>query len=143
LSYVKSCLCCYVYACCLRTSKDSSVGEFDESIISIFNIIFESFLFIFDFVLFNIISFLELFYFNCKLFYFRNKYSKDSVLEQKKEDLELIRVENTKIQHKNMFPPSQKLGTARATSHTAVPTPRILFCCFCFKDKLPISLFLT
>ena len=49
----------------------------DESIINVFNIIFESILFIFDFVLFNIVSFLELFYFNCKLFNFRNKYSKD------------------------------------------------------------------
>jgi len=116
---------------------------FDESIISVFNIILESVLFILDFILFNIISFLELFYFNCKSFNFRNKYSKDSVLEQKKEDLELIRAENTKIQYKNMFPSSHKLGTARATSHTVVPTPRILFCCFCFKDKLPISLFLT
>jgi len=45
----------------------------DESIISVFNIIFESVFFIFDFVLFNIVSFLELFYFNCKLFNFRNK----------------------------------------------------------------------
>jgi len=44
-------------------------------------------------------------------------------LEQKKEDLKLIRAENTKIEDKNMFPPSQKLGTVRATSHTAVPTP--------------------
>jgi len=79
-----SCLWCYVYAFCLRTSKDSSVGEFNESIISIFNIIFESVLFIFDFVLFNIISFLVLFYFNCKLFNFRNKYYKDWALEQKK-----------------------------------------------------------
>jgi len=49
----------------------------DESIITVFNIIFESVLFLFDFVLFNIISFLELFYFNCKLLYFRNKYLKD------------------------------------------------------------------
>jgi len=64
-------------------------------------------------------------------------------LEQKKEDLELIRAENTMIEDKNMFLPSQKLGTARATSHTTVPTPGIFFCCFCFKDKLPISLFLT
>jgi len=46
---------------------------FDESIISVFNIIFESVLFRFDFVLFNIISFLELFYFNCKLLYFKKK----------------------------------------------------------------------
>jgi len=44
--------------------------------ISVFNILFESDLFRFDFVLFNIISFLELFYFNCKLLYFRNKYLK-------------------------------------------------------------------
>ena len=54
--------------------------------ISVFNILFESVLFRFDFVLFNIISFLELFYFNCKLLYFRNKYLTDWVLEQKKED---------------------------------------------------------
>ena len=45
----------------------------DESIISVFKIIFKSVLFIFDSVLYNIISFLELFYFNCKLFNFRNK----------------------------------------------------------------------
>ena len=54
-----------------------------------------------------------------------------------KEDLELIRAENTKIEDKNMFPPSHRLGTARATSPTAVPTFRMFFCCFCFKDKLP------
>ena len=45
------------YAFCLRTSKDSSVGEFDESIISVFNIIFESALFRFDFILFYLILF--------------------------------------------------------------------------------------
>ncbi|KEH42285.1 hypothetical protein MTR_1g066910 [Medicago truncatula] len=38
-----------------------------------------------------------------------------------------------------MISPSHKLGTARATSHTALPPPRTLFCCFCLKDKLPIS----
>jgi len=51
-------------------------------------------------------------------------------LEQKKEDSELIPAENTKIEDKNIIPPSQKLGTARATSHTAVPIPKSLFCCF-------------
>ena len=61
-----------------------SQSKYDESIINVFNIIFESVLFIFYFVLFNIISYLELFYFNCKLLYFRNKYLKDQVLEQKK-----------------------------------------------------------
>jgi len=49
---------------------------------------------------------------------------KDLVLEQKKEDLGLIRAENTKIADKNMFPQSQRLGTARATSHTVVPTDK-------------------
>jgi len=51
-------------------------------------------------------------------------------LEQKKGDLELIQAKNTKIECKNMMPPSQKLGTAHATSHTAVPAPRVTFCCF-------------
>jgi hypothetical protein len=73
LSYINLVLCYYIYAFCLMTSKDSSVGEFDESVSSVFNIIFESVLFRFEFILFNIISFLELFYFNCKLLYFRNK----------------------------------------------------------------------
>jgi len=50
-------------------------------------------------------------------------------LEKKKGDLELIRAKNTKIEYKNMKPPSQKLGAARATSHTAVPTPQNSFCC--------------
>ena len=45
----------------------------EESIISVFNIIFESVLFRIEFILFNIIYFLELFYFNCKLLYFRIK----------------------------------------------------------------------
>jgi len=75
----------------------------DETIISVFNIIFESVLFIFEFVLFNIISLLELFYFICKLLYFRNKYSKDLVLEQKKGELELIRAKNMKISYKNIL----------------------------------------
>jgi len=51
-------------------------------------------------------------------------------LEQKKGDSELIRTKNTKIWCKNIKPPSQKLGTARATSHTAVPAPKVTFCCF-------------
>jgi len=65
LSYVKSCLCCYAYAFCLRTSKDSSMGEFDESIISCFNIIFSFILFRLKFILFKYYFLLDLFYFNC------------------------------------------------------------------------------
>lgn len=34
-----------VYASCLRTRKDSSMGEFDESIISVFKWLFEFILF--------------------------------------------------------------------------------------------------
>jgi len=143
LSYTNLVLCYCVYAFCLRTSKDSRVGEYDESIISVFNIIFESVLFILEFVLFNFISFLELFYFNCKLFNFRKKYSKDWVLEQKKgiwSWLGLkIRRFGTKIWHSS----SQRLGTTRATSHMVVAAFRIPFAAFCFMDKLPISLLLT
>ena len=69
------------------------MGEFDESISNDFNIMFKFILFRFN----VFISFLELFYFNCKLFYFRNKYFKVCVLEQKKGDLELIRAKNMKI----------------------------------------------
>ena len=128
------------FKCC---SNDDWIMPIDESIISIFNIIFESVLFIFDSVLFNIISFLELFYFNCKLFNFRNKYCKDRVLEQKKGIWSWfglkIRRSSTKIWH----PPSQRLGTARATSQMVVTAFRIHFAAFCFMDKLPISLLLT
>jgi len=46
-------------------------------------------------------------------------------LEQKKEDYELIRDgKNTRFNTK-IFPPSQKLGTTCAISHTAMPHPRI------------------
>jgi phosphatidylserine decarboxylase len=72
-----------------RPSKLSSkerANLFDESIISSFNIIFDSVLFRFKFILFKYYFLLELFYFNCKLLYFRNKYLIDWVLEQKKED---------------------------------------------------------
>jgi len=92
------------------------VGEFDESIISVFNIIFESVLFIFEFVLFNIISLLELFYFNCKLLYFRNEYSKDLVLEQKKGKLELIHAKNMKISYKNILCKELKILCKNVTS---------------------------
>ena len=37
LSYVNIVYAANVYVFCLRTSKDSSMGEFDESIISDFN----------------------------------------------------------------------------------------------------------
>jgi len=52
LSYVNLVFGANVYAFCLRTSKDSSMREFDESIISVFNILFESILFRFYMFLF-------------------------------------------------------------------------------------------
>ena len=47
-----------------------------ESIISNFNIIFKFILFRFYLFLFVLVSILGLFYFNCKLFNFKNKYFK-------------------------------------------------------------------
>ena len=124
-------------------SPKNSSDMGDESIISVFNIIFESVLFIFDSVLFNIISVLELFYFNCKLLNFMNKYSKDWVLEQKKWIWSWFGLKIRRFSTKIWHSPSQRLGTARATSHKAVPAFKIPFAAFCFIDKLPISLLLT
>ncbi|KEH22478.1 hypothetical protein MTR_7g451250 [Medicago truncatula] len=59
------------------------------------------------------------------------------------ELIDVSHLRRPEIEDKNMIPPSQKLGMARATSHTDVPTPRISFVVFCFMDKLPVSLFLT
>jgi len=84
--------------------------EFDESIISVYNIIFEYVLFIFDFVLFNIISFSELFYFNCKLFNFRNRYSKDWVWEQKKRIWSCFRLKIRRFSTKICCPQVRSLA---------------------------------
>jgi len=112
---------------------------YDESIISVFNILFESILFRFYMFLFPFQN-----YFTSIASYLISEkkiFLKDRVLEQKKGDLELIRVENTKIWHKNMKPPTRRLGTARASSGTAVPPLQAAFCCFCFSKKLPILVY--
>jgi len=77
-------------------------GSF-KSLISYFNIIFDFVLFRFKFILFEYYFPLDLFYFDCILLYFRNGYLIDSVLEQKKEDWELIRAWKYEIQYKNML----------------------------------------
>jgi len=64
-------------------------------------------------------------------------------LEQKKGIWSWFRAKIRRFGDKYISSPSQKLGTARAKCGTAVPPPRISFCCFCFSYKLPISLFLT
>jgi len=46
-------------------------------------------------------------------------------LEQKKEDSKLIRAGKIQDLAQKYNLPSQKLGTVRAISHTAVPHPRI------------------
>jgi len=106
------------------------VGEFDESLISYFNIIFDFVLFRFNFILFSYYFLLDLFYFNCILLYFRNKYLIDLVLEQKKEDSKLIRAGKIQdlVQKYNLS--SQKLGTACAISNTVVPHPIIALLLF-------------
>jgi len=45
----------------------------------------------------------------------------DLVFEQKKEDYELIRAEKIQDSAQKYIPPSQKLGTTRSISHTAIP----------------------
>ncbi|KEH19712.1 hypothetical protein MTR_8g467120 [Medicago truncatula] len=57
-------------------------------------------------------------------------------LGAKERGLELIRAKIRRFGHKNMSPPSHKLGTARANIGTAVPSPRTAVCCFCLDFKL-------
>jgi len=64
-------------------------------------------------------------------------------LEQKKEDLELIRVENMKIEDKNIFPQVRSLARPVPPAPRPCQPPETTFAAFCFPDKLPISLFLT
>jgi hypothetical protein len=65
----------------------------------------------------------------------------EGALEQKKEDWSKIQRKNTKIRGKNMFPPSQKLGTASANMWHGRATLQSHFCCFFFKAKLPCCSF--
>jgi len=104
--------------------------------------LFEFIIFRFDLVLFKYYFLFELFYFK-QIIIFQERISEDSVLEQKKEDYELIRDENMKYGTKICHPQSQRHGTARASSGTAVPPFKVFFSWFCFPDKLPISLLLT
>jgi len=77
MSYVNLIYVANVYSFCLRTNKNSSVGEFDESIMSqllvLFYIIFKFILFRFNMFLFPFRTILLQLR---KLFYFRNKYLK-------------------------------------------------------------------
>jgi len=68
---------------------------------------------------------------------------KNLVLEQKKEDLELSQVENTKIEDKNIFPQVKILAWPVPPATQPCQPPEVSFVAFCFPDKLPISLFLT
>jgi len=121
----------------LRFPSSTLTG--DESLIKYFNIIFDFILFRFKFILFSYYFLLDLFYVDCILLYFRNEYLIDSVLEQKKEDSKLIWAGKIQDSAQKYNLPSQKLGTACAISHTAVPHPIIALLLY----KLPISLFLT
>jgi len=61
-------------------------------------------------------------------------------LEQKKEDSGWkIRRFNTKIWR----PQVRSLARPVPLSTRSCHVPGLLFCCFCFMDRLPISLFLT
>ena len=74
MSYDYLVLCYHVYAFCLRTSKDPSVREFDETIISLFYIIINLVLFRFKFILYYCCFLIELFTLRFNKLYFRNEY---------------------------------------------------------------------
>jgi len=122
----------------------SSAGEFDESIISVFNILFESVLFRF-FSFF--ISFLELFYFNCKLFNSWTNISKIESWSKRKviwswfeakiwrfcTNLSGVVVPRNGVVVPSRFhgqTPTREVGTAPASSGTTVRDPQTSFCFF-------------
>ena len=57
LTYVNFVYVVNVYAFCLRTSKDSRMREYDESLISVFNWLFEFILFRFYVILFTFLNY--------------------------------------------------------------------------------------
>ena len=90
----------------------------------------------------------ELFYFNCKLLYFRNKYSIDLVLEQKKGNWSLFVPKIWRSHTKYMvqvFMPKicrshNKIYCAKnwkilCKNITKWRAPLLPFCCFCFFDR--------
>jgi len=93
----------------------------DDSIISLFYIIFNLVLFRFKFILYYCYFLFELFTLRFNKLYFRNEYWVEQSWSKRKMIRSWFGLEKCKIQHKNMQLPSQKLGTA-------VPPLRILFC---------------
>jgi len=122
-------LCYNVYAFCLRTSKDPSVGEFDELIISEFYILFNLVLFRFSFILFYYYFLFEQFTLRFNKIYFRNEYWVEQSWSKRKRIRSWFGLEKCKDSTQKYDAPSQKLGTTRAT-------PQNPFCCFFFSSKL-------
>ena len=92
----------------------------------------------FSFILFKYYFLFEIVYYKLHILYFRNEYMMEGVLEQKKGVWSWFGAKIRKIRNKNIKPPSQKLGTARANVGTAVPPPRTAFAAFAWRPSYPI-----
>jgi hypothetical protein len=101
-----------------------------------FYALFSLVLFRFDFILLQIYFLFESFTLNCILFYFRNEYMVEGVLEQKKEDWSKYSARIRRYGDKNMSPQSQKLGTARANMWHGCATLQDALLLLFFKPKL-------
>jgi len=140
---------------CLRTSKDSSVGEFDESIISVF-ICYLS-LFYLDFIRFYFLSItillqLQVILFQEQIFERLRLRAKERLFGgdsgQKHEDSVQKYRHSPCHEETGSCPwrfqshyPTRKVGTTRASNGTAVRDFQTAFCCFCFFDELPILVY--
>ena len=91
---------------------------------------------------FNYIAFyflLEYFTLNCLLFYFRNEYMVEGALERKKEDWSKYSARIRRYGTKICSPILRSLARPVPTCGTAVPVPRMLFCCFSSGPSYPVA----
>ena len=128
----------------LRTSRALTKGEVDnESTISCFNIIFSFVLFRFKFILFKYYFLLDIFYFNC-IFIFQERIFDRFSLGAKERGLGANSSwKNTRFNTKIYTPQVRSLARPVPYLTRSCQVPGLLFCCFYFLYKLPISLFLT
>jgi len=124
-------------------SPEGPKHHVDESLISYFYIIFDFVLFRFKFNLFKYYFLLDLFYFNC-IFIFQERIFHRFSLGAKVRGLGAY--SDWKIRdsaQKYITPQVRSLARPVPYLTRSCHIPELLFCCFCFLYKLPISLFLT
>ena len=104
-----------------------------------FYALFSLVLFRFDFILLQIYFLFESFTLNCILFYFRNEYMVEGVLEQKKEDWSKYSARIRRYGTKICSPKVRSLARPVPTCGTVVPVPRFTIAAFSSGPSYPVA----